>query len=232
MGRSSGTLKRIIYENGLSLSAGGLFLLFLILQGLAGHGAYNAEQVLHGNPVVSFGEYLKLPHFWSALFENWESEFLQMGLLVVLSEKLRQKGSAQSRKMHDQQVEEELRTNEIEAQARENGETPGPVKSGGWKLKLYSNSLLLAFSALFVVSFFGHIMASFIKERAEDGAHNGPVPTLLQYLSSSSFWFESMQNWQSEFLAMLSVIVLSIWLRAKNSTESKPVGAAHSYTGH
>ncbi len=224
--------RSFFYENGLSLTAIGLFLVFMILQVIAGHGAYNEEQRLHGEAMVSLGKYLGESHFWTALFENWESEFLQMGILVVMSERLRQLGSAQSRKLYDEESEDHQRDDEIEERARKEGKVPAPVKQGGWKLKLYSNSLLIVFMFLFVLSFIGHLIASYVKTRAEALEHNGPVPGLFDHFTSSELWFESMQNWQSEFLAVFAVVVLSIWLRAKDSAESKPVGAAHDYTGH
>lgn len=228
---SSRPVRSFLYNNGLSLVAGGFFVMFMVLQFFSGYGSFIHEQEKHGIPDISHIAYLIEPHFWSALFENWESEFLQMGLLVVASEKLRQKGSAQSRKLKDEEAEEEAEDREIEEQARLAGKSPGPVKVGGWRLKIYNNSLLLAFLTLFVLSFVGHITASFMKVRAEELQEGSSVPSFFAYAISSDFWFESMQNWQSEFLAMFSIVVLSIWLRAKGSAESKPVGAAHDYTG-
>jgi len=225
-------MRRIFYENGLSLVLLFLFLTFTVFQMVSGFNVFNEEQALHKSPHVEFFEYLSLPHFWSALFENWESEFLQMALLVVFSERLRQKGSAQSRKLYEEEKEEAAKEQQIEEEARKEGKTPGPVKKGGLVEKLYSNSLLLAFSILFVLSLIGHAVASYLMTRMEQLEHTAPPPGIFEFLKEPELWFESMQNWQSEFLAVFSIVVLSIWLRAKNSTESKPVGAAHDYTGH
>lgn len=225
------TIKRVLYENGLSLVLILLFLVFCGLQVWSGFSSFNEEQILHDQATIAFSQYIQRPDFWAALFENWESEFLQMAVLVVLAEKLRQKGSAQSRALEDGREEEEKQKQEIEEEARRQGKVPGPVRVGGWKLKLYSNSLTLAFSVLFLLSFAGHLVASFLKSRDEDISFNKPPGGFWDHLTSGQFWFESMQNWQSEFLAVFSIVVLSIWLRAKDSPESKPVGAAHDHTG-
>lgn len=226
------SLKQFLYENGLGLATACLFLVFMGLQFLAGLFAFNEEQAQHGLATISMLKYIVEPHFWAGLLENWESEFLQMGLLIVMSEFLRQKGSAQSRKLKDREAEEQQQKEKVETEAREQGKTPRPVLAGGWRHRLYSNSLLLLFSFLFLLSFAGHVFASYLKTRQESLEHGDRLPSFLEYLTSGQLWFESMQNWQSEFLAMFSIVVFSIWLRAKNSTESKPVGAAHDYTGH
>jgi hypothetical protein len=232
MGRPDEAIKQYFENNGLSLAAFSLFVIFAALQIFTGHHAFNADEMEHGRNGVSLVRYLNTPHFWEALFENWESEFLQMGVLIVLSEKLRQKGSAQSRKLKKDEAEEKLREKKIEDQARTAGKTPWMAQAGGWKRTIYANSLLLAFAGLFIASLLGHIIASYLRFKNETFEHGLDPGTIWSYLGSSKLWFESMQNWQSEFLAVFSIVFLSIWLRAKNSTESKPVGAAHDFTGH
>lgn len=107
-----------------------------------------------------------------------------------------------------------------------------PVRKGGWILKLYKNSLSLAFLALFLVTFAGHAVSGARKYNQEQLAHgSGEQLSALEYMGRAQFWYESFQNWQSEFLAVFSIVVLSIWLRQWGSPESKPVHAAHDDTG-
>lgn len=208
-------------RNGLSLTIGALFLLFLGGQVLAGHAAYNEELAREHAPLLGLWAYLHSGHFVSATFENWESEFLQMGMYVLLTVKLRQAGSAESRPLDP--AEEE---NRVEA-----GPTPWPVRAGGPWRWLYSHSLSLAFGALFAMSFVLHLLGSWRADAAERLREGLPPVSVWQHLASADFWFESMQNWQSEFLAVLSLVVLTIWLREKDSPQSKAVEAPHSQTG-
>jgi hypothetical protein len=207
-----------------------LFLLFLL--SLAGHAvsgwkAYNEEQREHGQPQVAFSAFLATSEFGETVFENWESEFLQMGFYVILTVFLYQRGSSESKK-HDgtDEVEEDPRAH------RDDPDVPGPVRAGGWRLSLYKYSLSLAFLTLFVVSFVGHAAAGARRHNAEQRNHGQSEPvTTLQYMQTPQFWYESFQNWQSEFLAVLAIVVLSIRLRQWGSPESKPVHAPHSDTG-
>lgn len=212
---------RIVADNALSLVALGFVLLTLVGQLLAGHAVYNTERLELGLLPLSLGEYLRSGHAMSATFENWESEFLQMGMFVMLTVVLRQKGSAESRPM--KQEEEDPRV--------EPGRVPWPVRAGGvWKM-LYGHSLAIAFFALFLVSFYLHAAGSWHREAVERLARHEPAISFSAYLHSANFWFESFQNWQSEFLAVFSLVVLSIWLRQKDSPQSKPLAAPHSQTG-
>jgi len=214
-------------NNNLSIVIVILFLLCLTGHALAGWGTYNDEQKEHGEETVSLGEYLRSSEFGETVFENWESEFLQMGFYVLLTVFLYQKGSSESKK-HDgtDEVEEEPEAH------RDDPGVPGPVRAGGWRLKLYKNSLSLAFFLLFLASFFAHAAAGARKYNEEQLAHHeSELVGTFGYLGKPQFWYESFQNWQSEFLAVLSIVVLSIWLRQWGSPESKPVHAAHDDTG-
>lgn len=176
---------------------------------------------------MTYGEFLRTSEFGEIVFENWESEFLQMGFYVILTVFLMQKGSSESKK-HDGTDE----VDEDPEKHRDDPDAPAPVRSGGWKLALYKNSLSLAFLLLFAVSFAGHAASGARKHNAEQLAHGaGGTVSTLGYLLEAQFWYESMQNWQSEFLAVLAIAVLSIWLRQWGSPESKPVHAPHSETG-
>lgn len=222
-------LRAVWRENGLSLVLFALFFLFLIGQSIAGWHEYNETAREHGERALSFLPYLATGHFWEAVFENWESEFLQMSFYVTLTACLYQRGSAESRKLPEEG--EENPEDQDPHAARNNPEAPGPVKAGGWKLRLYEQSLPLALGALFLISFIGHAAAGAREYSQDQMAHGQAAVSTLQYLGTSKFWFESMQNWQSEFLAVLAVVVLSIWLRGKGSPESKPVAAPHRQTG-
>jgi hypothetical protein len=202
-----------------------MFVLFLVGQMLSGRAEYNAEQQLHGQPMVSMRGYLATGHPWEALFENWESEFLQMGAYVALTALLIQRGSPESRKPDGDEVDADPRDQ------RDAKDVPGPVKRGGLVLTLYEHSLSIALLALFLLSFVLHALgghAEFNQQQLEHGA--APV-SLWSFVTSSEFWFQSLQNWQSEFLAVAALTVLSIFLRQRGSPESKPVAAPHAQTG-
>ena len=219
-------MKKTLRDNGLSIVFGLLFLIFLVGQTLAGHAAYNQDQEDHNQPTLSYRSYLISSHSLEATTENWESEFLQMAMYVLLTAFLFQRGSAESKDPDKEEaVDQDPRSAKIEA------DTPGPVKRGGWVLKLYENSLGLALLSLFLLSFLMHAWSGSAHYSQEQLEHGGEAVGMLEYLATSQLWFESFQNWQSEFLAVLAMVVLSIFLRQKGSPESKPVHAAHSDTG-
>jgi hypothetical protein len=220
-------MRRILRENGLSIAMFILFFFALAGQSVTGYHQYNEEQQDHGHPVVGFTEYLSSGHFVEAIFENWESEFLQMGMYVLLTAYLYQKGSPESKKLG----EKEAVDSPPEKSRRKRKDAPWPVRRGGFTLKLYQNSLCLALLLLFLLSFALHA-AGGAKEYSQDQmSHGGQAVSMIQYLGTSRFWFESFQNWQSEFLSVGVLVVLSIFLRQKGSPQSKPVDAPHSKTG-
>ena len=208
-------------RNGLSLTVGGLMLLFLCGQIVAGHNAYNEVLARAHQPMLDLWTYLHTGHFVSATFENWESEFLQMGMYVVLTVKLRQAGSAESRPLSPEDDEPRI----------DPGPLPWPVRAGGVWRWLYGHSLSIAFALLFLLSFVLHLLGSWRADVAERLREGLPAASVWHHLASADFWFESMQNWQSEFLAVLSLVLLTIWLREKDSPQSKAVEAPHSQTG-
>src|SRR4029453_6496881 len=195
-------------------------------QAWAGHRTYNEEQIAHGEPTVSLPEYLTRAAFGEATFENWESEFLQMGVYVLLTAWLVQRGSAESKPVGGDPT--------LDADPREHRHDPGapwPVRWGGWVLRFYENSLSIVLLPLFAVAFGGHLVTGAHAYSAEQVAHGERGVSPLGYLFRSQFWFESLQNWQSEFLAVGSLGILSVSLRRRGSTESKPVHVAHAKTG-
>ena len=215
---------RFLYEHSLSLVIGLLTLGTLAGQFATGWHDYNDELKSMGLAQLSASQYFHSGHFLEATFENWESEFLQMGLYVLLTVWLRQRGSSESKKLYEEEkVDAEPDTRKADA--------PWPVRQGGWVLKLYQNSLSIAFFLLFLGAFFLHARGGaevYSIEQVRDGQ---PPVTTWEYMATSKFRFESLQNWQSEFLSILSIVVLSIFLRQHGSPESKPVDATHSETG-
>jgi hypothetical protein len=213
-------------DRGLTLLLLSMFAVSLAGQLVTGRAEYNEEREAHGRPRVTLTVYLGTGHPWEALFENWESEFLQMAVFVLLTTFLIQKGSPESRRLGVTEL--------VDADPRDFGddpEAPWPVRRGGWILTLYEHSLGLAFVLLFLVSWAGHALGGFAEYAADEQLHQQPSPSLIDYLTSSRFWFESFQNWQSEFLAIASMVWLAVYLRQRWSPESKPVHAPHAETG-
>jgi hypothetical protein len=220
-------MRRFLREHSLSIVTLTAFLLiWLGGQTWSGHRTFNEEQRAHGEPAVGFGEYVTSAHFGEATFENWESEFLQMGVYVVLTAWLVQRGSAESKPPEgDPALEEDPRRH------RDDPDAPWPVRQGGWVLRVYENSLGLALLGLLLLAFTGHLVTGAHAFNAEQLAHGESQVSTLGYLMRSQFWFESLQNWQSEFLAVGTIVVLSVFLRQRGSAESKPVHEPHHATG-
>ena len=220
-------MRKILRENGLSIVLGLAFFLFLVAQAFTGMYEYNEDQQEHGQPAVNFADYLASSHFLEATMENWESEFLQMFAFVVLTACLFQKGSAESK---DPDEEEPVDRHPRKSRTKKNA--PWPVRKGGFVLTLYEYSLSLAFLLLFLLSFTLHAVGGAEEYNQEQREHgSSEVVSTLGYMGTSRFWFESFQNWQSEFLAVGAMVVLSIFLRQRGSPESKPVDSPHSETG-
>jgi len=219
---------RWLREHGLSVVLSTVFVGCMAAQIWAGRLEYNEELRQHGEHSLSLPQYLGSGHFWEATAENWESEFLQMAAYVLLTVGLYQKGSSESKKPGEPEaVDRDPR----DARGKRLAEAPWPVRRGGWVLRLYENSLSLAFLALFVVSFWLHAAGGARMHNTAELLHGGDRLTVGEYMTSSKFWFESFQNWQSEFLSLVAMVVLSIWLRQRGSPESKPVDSPHSRTG-
>jgi hypothetical protein len=204
-----------------------LFLFSLLGQSIMGYHEYNEDQEEHRQPTVTYAEYHTTGHFVEAVFENWESEFLQMASYVLLTAFLFQKGSAESK-----DPDKENAADEDPAKSKNKKDAPWPVRRGGLALKLYRNSLFLVLLLLFLISFGLHAAGGAKEYNEEQRAHGAPVVSTAGYMGTSRFWFESFQNWQSEFLSVAAIVILSIWLRQQGSPESKPVAAPHSQTGN
>ena len=217
-------MRKFLRNNGLSIVFLGLFILALIAQFFTGFAEYNKERVEEGQPALSKAGYFHSGHFIQATFENWESEFFQMALFVVLTISLRQKGSSESKKCDGP---EEV---DREPSPKRKG-APWPVRKGGFILAVYKHSLSISLFILFALSFLFHLYGS-LKDENEQLSRKGlPAESMSNYITDSRFWFESFQNWQSEFLSVFAIVVLSIFLRQKGSPQSKPVDAPDSETG-
>jgi hypothetical protein len=217
---------KTLRDNGLSIVLFVLFALAIVGHGWAGWISENEDRLRDGLPAVGLTPYLSSGAFVASVFENWESEFLQMGAYVVLTAYLFQRGSPESKdpdKPAAQDRDPRLDANEPDA--------PWPVRTGGLASVVYSHSLGLALFALFVASFALHVVGSAADAAEQARAAGETAPTILDHVRSASFWFESLQNWQSEFLSTAMLIVLAIFLRERGSPESKPVGAPHRQTG-
>ncbi|MEJ2902492.1 DUF6766 family protein [Pedobacter panaciterrae] len=212
-----------LYRNGLTIVFLFLFVITLCAQALTGWRQHNRDLKEEHAPQLNIGTYLKSGHFISATFENFESEFLQMGMYVVLTIFLRQIGSAESKKLDEKE--------EVDREPFPHPDAPWAVRKGGWILKLYSNSLSICFSMLFFLSWGFHLYGSWKNHNVEQVFKHLPEDTVWSYLAEPEFWFETFQNWQSEFLSVASIVFLTIYLRQKGSSESKPVDAPDRQTG-
>ena len=218
-------LARFIRDNGLTIVLVLLFLGSLIGQWLTGVRFENELLIEHGQEPISALAFLQDAQFLSTVFENWESEFLQMAMYVILTAVLFQRGSAESKDPDAKPRDASLN------RKTQKSDAPSPLRRGPLIRVLYAHSLGLSLLALFIASFGLHWFFS-AKQAAEEAAlHGGQGAPLSDYHFSPQLWFESFQNWQSEFLSAAVLVVLSIWLRQKNSPESKPVTAPHSQTG-
>jgi hypothetical protein len=204
-------------SNGLSIVLLALFAVTAVGQSIAGWLAYDDQQQDHGQPAVAYVAYLGTGHFWEALGENWESEFLQMAAFVILTACLFQKGSPESR---DPDAPDEPEAPITDA-------SPWAARKGGWVRWTYERSLSIALLVLFVLSLAIHAVAGKVAYNQEQVEHGKQTISLGSYVVSSQFWFESFQNWQSEFLSIAAMVVLAIFLRQKGSPESKDVGTPH-----
>jgi hypothetical protein len=215
-------MKILLKNNGLTIVLFAAFLGSLLGMWISGWSQENVELARHSLPPISFYDYFSDESFLSALFENWESEWLQMSFYVMLTAMLFQKGSAESRDPDEASKDrDKLSIKSYPALLRRS-------PTGRW---IYRYSLGLALAILFAVSFIGHLVASSASYNSQATMHHEATRTIMEHLASSQFWFESFQNWQSEFFSTAMLVVLSIILRFKDSPESKPVSASDNKTG-
>jgi hypothetical protein len=221
-----GRVSTLLRDNGLLITCLGLFTVFFVGMVVSGAATYNQEQREHGSTEqVSVWTYLSTGDFVEATFENWESEFLQMGMYVVLTAFLYQRGSSESKPINGPAAQDQ-----DPRKVTPTKWTPWPVRRGGWVLTLYEHSLAIAFFILFFASWSLHAIGGVKAFNEEQSQHGQSAISVWHYVTTSQFWFESMQNWQSEFIAVAAIVGLSIFLRQRGSAESKPVAEPHRQT--
>jgi hypothetical protein len=220
-------MRSFLRENGLGLFFGVAFLAALAGQAIAGHVAYNHEQLAHGGEAISLGRYLTSSDFGQAVTENWQSEYLQFTLFILLTVWLVQRGSPESKGIGEEGTES-AREQRIGRHAEEG--SPLWARVGGWRTALYSNSLLIVMGTIFLLSLFAQSVTGWTQYNDQQVQHHLAEISWWSYVGTSEFWEAALQNWQSEFLAVGSFAVLAVFLRQRGSPESKPVGAKHEET--
>jgi hypothetical protein len=211
----------------LSIFFGALFLISLLGQSIAGLLEYNEEQSSHGLQPVTYGDFITSSDFVVDVAENWQSEFLQFSLFILATIWLIQRGSPESKRPGDEGLgsdEEQLVGTYTKASS------PRWAQAGGWRLVVYSNSLLIVMGAIFLLSWWAQSIAGLVVFNEQQLEHGQATIGWIGYLASADFWNRTLQNWQSEFLAVGSMVAFSIYLRQRGSSESKPVGTPHYET--
>src|SRR5215218_3050200 len=221
-------MRRFVRENSLSIFFGLLFLGALTGQAIAGHAAYNQEQLAHGEPAVSLGRYVTSSDFGRAVLENWQSEYVQFMLFMLATVWLLQRGSPESKSLDEPGLESE-RDQRIGRYALRS--SPAWARTGGIRTAVYSNSLLVLMAVIFLGSWFGQSVTGWTEYNEMQRAHHEATVSWSGYIGTADFWESTLQNWQSEFLAVGSFAVFAIFLRQRGSPESKPVGLPHEATG-
>jgi hypothetical protein len=221
-------MRRFIRENSLSVFFLSIFLLTLVGQSFAGQHNYNAVQDEHGQSQVSWWSYVTSTDFGGSVMENWQSEFLQFSLFILATIWLLQKGSNESKVLEDAGqesiVQQKIGGNAI-------AESPRWAKLDDWRTRIYENSLLLAMTAIFFSTWLAQSLNNWREFNDDARQHGGRAIGWTSYLGNADFWERTLQNWQSEFLAVGTMVVFTIYLRQRGSPESKPVGAPHEETG-
>jgi hypothetical protein len=219
---------RFARDNGLSIFFLVIFLASLAGQAIAGHGQFNHDQLLHHGDPISLGRYLTTSSFAADVAENWQSEYLQFTLYIVGTVWLLQRGSPESKPLDKAGRE----SDEDQRVGRHAGpRSPRWARVGGLRTALYENSLLIVMTTIWLASWLAQSIAGASGYNADQLDHQAATVSWLGYLGSSDFWSRTLQNWQSEFLAVGSMAILSVYLRQRGSPESKPVGAPHDATG-
>ncbi|MDX6722964.1 MAG: hypothetical protein QOD73_1368 [Solirubrobacteraceae bacterium] len=221
-------MRRALRENSLSLVFLGLFVAALVAQAFAGWHAFNDDASAHKEAAISLGRYLTSSSFGNAVLENWQSEYLQFTLYILLTVWFLQRGSPESKELDQAGGESDER--QLVGPYAPPG-APRWARLGGWRRAVYSNSLVIVMTAIWIASWFGQSVTGWSEYNSQQITHHQPTVDWVGYLGSADFWEATLQNWQSEFLAVGSMAVLSIYLRQRGSPESKPVGAPHDATG-
>jgi hypothetical protein len=221
-------MRKVLRDHALGTVFGLLFLICLVGQAFAGLADYNEQQQAHALPPVSLLRYLTSAQFGVDVAENWQSEYLQFLLYIVLTVWMVQKGSPESKKLEEVGTESD-KDQKVGPYADEH--SPKWARAAGWRRTLLSNSLGLVMGLIFVLSWLAQSVAGVAAYNEEQLSERQDPISWGTYLARPDFWNRTLQNWQSEMLAVASMVVLSIYLRQRGSPESKPVGAPHDQTG-
>jgi hypothetical protein len=221
-------VRRFVKHNGLSLAFLGLFLGAIFFQAVAGLAAFNEEQARHGEAAISFFRYVTSSSFGVAVMENWQSEYLQFTLFILLTVWLVQRGSPESKELG-----KEGRESDEDQLVGDHAldESPGWARARGLRRRIYENSLLIVMAVIWTGTWFAQSVTGLNEYNSEQLDHHEATISWGEFLTSADFWERTLQNWQSEFLAVGSMAILAVYLRQRGSPESKPVGAAHHTTG-
>ncbi len=221
-------MSRWIRENSLTLVFLTLFVGSVVGQALVGHADFDHEQVAHRDETLSLWRYVTSSAYWVDVMENWQSEYLQFTLFILGTVWLVQRGSTESKPPGEEGLE-----SDEEQKLGEHAEPDSPkwAKAGGLRTLIYSNSLVVVMASIWVGSWFAQLVTGRVEYNADQLDHHEEAVSAWQYAGSSDFWNRTLQNWQSEFLAIASMAVFSIWLRQRGSSQSKPVGSPHAATG-
>jgi uncharacterized protein DUF6766 len=219
---------RAIRANRISLFFGVLLLASLIGQSFAGLHQFNAEAIEHHSQTYTWLRYVTSSEFGGDVLENWQSEFLQFFLYITATVWLLQRGSSESKSEGDEGVMSD-QSQLVRGYAKET--SPAWARVDGLKRRLYENSLGLAMLFCFLGSWLGQSVTDWRAFNHDQLVHDGSPISWGEYWVNSDFWNRSLQNWQSEFLAIGVLAVFTVYLRQRGSPESKPVGAPHDATG-
>jgi hypothetical protein len=221
-------VRRFLKENSLSIVFLVLFLAALCGQAVAGHAAFNDDAVSHGDPTISLARYVVSSDFGAAVMENWQSEYLQFTLFILLTVWLLQRGSPESKELH-QAGRESDEAQKVGPHARQN--SPRWAKAGGIRRTLYENSLVLVMGTFWLGTWLAQSVTGVVQYNADQLDHQQDPVSWSHYITTPDFWENTLENWQSEFLAVGSMAILAVYLRQRGSPESKPVGTPHHSTG-
>jgi hypothetical protein len=221
-------MRRFLRDNNLSIFFGILFLAALTGQAIAGHIAYNAEQAQHGGAAISFGRYLTSSNFGQAVMENWQSEYLQFLLFILVTVWLVQRGSPESKELGEEGLESDQKQ-KVGGYAGRGA--PSWARADDWRTAIFGNSLVVVMGVIFLLSIFAQSVTGWTEYNNNQIDHHSHTVSWWTYVGTADFWQDALQNWQSEFLAVGSMAIFAVFLRQRGSPESKPVGAKHEETG-
>ena len=221
-------MKRFLFENGLTLFFLTLLLLALVGQSIAGLAEFNSQQAVSGLQTLSYRQYLVSSDFSVDVAENWQSEFLQFLLFIFATVWLVQRGSSESKELAKVGPE-----SDEEQKVGEHAEPDSPAwaGAGGLRQAVYSRSLGITMGTIFVLSWLAQSIAGRAAFNGQQLSQRQDPVSWFGYITSADFWSRTLQNWQSEFLAVAAMAIFAVYLRQRGSPESKPVGTSHDTTG-